>query len=179
MPRRQLDSMRSARKGFTLIELLVVISIIGILATIVLVAGEKARGQGRNAERTAAVLQYKSAIELSYDANNAYIDSELGGKACLGIYDDGTCWHGDTPPVTTSNRLDAAFEPFIQGPQRPPATNLTWDGIVYQRCDASSYEMRWFLEGKSQDCKGGTVLNGDYLGTGTTLCQFVQNHGCM
>ena len=59
-------------KGFTLIELLVVISIIGLLASIVVVAVNPARGKSRDAKRLSDMHQLKLAIEMYYDANGVY-----------------------------------------------------------------------------------------------------------
>ena len=63
---------KRAQKGFTLIELLVVIAIIGILATIVLVSLNSARAKARDTRRASDLRQVALALELSYDANNAY-----------------------------------------------------------------------------------------------------------
>ncbi len=54
------------KKGFTLIELLVVISIIGILASIVLVSMTGARASARDAERQSDIRSIGIAMEASY-----------------------------------------------------------------------------------------------------------------
>ena len=56
------------QKGFTLIELLVVIAIIGILATIVLVSLNTARGKARDTQRIATVREIQLAMEMYYDS---------------------------------------------------------------------------------------------------------------
>lgn len=58
--------------GFTLIELLVVISIIGLLASIVLVALNSARQKSRDAKRLADVNQISKALDLFYSYCAAY-----------------------------------------------------------------------------------------------------------
>jgi len=56
--------MKNIKKGFTLIELLVVIGIIGILASIVLVAVNPGRqfAQARNTQRQSDLIQITNAI---------------------------------------------------------------------------------------------------------------------
>jgi len=66
-----------AKKGFTLIELLIVIGIIGVLASIVLVAMGGARSKARDAVRQADMRQIASAMEMYYGAegSDAYLKS--------------------------------------------------------------------------------------------------------
>ncbi len=58
------------KKGFTLIELLVVISIIGLLASITVVALGGARRGGRDVRAKADLKQIQTALELCYDKSS-------------------------------------------------------------------------------------------------------------
>ncbi len=53
--------------GFTLIELLVVIAVIGILASVVMVSLNSARGKGRDARKIADFKSIATAFQLYYD----------------------------------------------------------------------------------------------------------------
>ena len=60
--------INAKNRGFTLIELLVVVAIIGLLASIVVVALGTARQGGRDTRAIADLRQIQTAMELSYDA---------------------------------------------------------------------------------------------------------------
>lgn len=60
--------LKIGTRGFTLIELLVVIAVIGMLASIVLVALGPARTRSRDAKRQADIRQIGTAMELYYDS---------------------------------------------------------------------------------------------------------------
>jgi|GEM_PF-1278058 len=62
----------SLKRGFTLIELLVVISIIGLLATIVLVAIDDAKAKARDAKRIEELISVKKALDVYYVSNGYY-----------------------------------------------------------------------------------------------------------
>ncbi len=64
--------MKKSNKGFTLVELLVVIAIIGILASVVLVSLNSARGKARDARRISDLHQVSLALENYYDSNANY-----------------------------------------------------------------------------------------------------------
>ncbi|MDE2040960.1 MAG: type II secretion system protein [Patescibacteria group bacterium] len=95
------------RKGFTLIELLVVISIIGVLASVVLVAVTNVRSLSRDAQRSENLQEVQTALELYYDS------------------------HGYYPPLSsqTNNDINYVLE------SNPPATVLsvdieTWNDLM-------------------------------------------------
>lgn len=63
--------------GFTLVELLVVIAIISILATLLLLQLGVARAKARDAKRIADSNQVRSALELWFDDNGAYLATNV------------------------------------------------------------------------------------------------------
>ena len=67
-----------AAAGFTLVELLVVISIIGILASIGLVAFNSAQARSRDVQRKSDLKQISSALELYYSDYGQYPGSSNG-----------------------------------------------------------------------------------------------------
>ena len=73
------------KKGFTLIELLVVIAIIGILASIVLVSLNNARGKARDVKRVGDMRQMQLALEGYYDDNQAYPGGDGSATSCAGL----------------------------------------------------------------------------------------------
>lgn len=62
-----LFTRKANQRGFTLIELLVVVSIIGLLASIVVVSLGGARTQSRDVKRKADLTQIQTAMELCYN----------------------------------------------------------------------------------------------------------------
>ena len=72
-------------RGFTLIELLVVISIIGLLASIILVSVSSARQKARDAKRVGDLNQTAKALENFYNDAAAY-PTGTGAPGAAGSY---------------------------------------------------------------------------------------------
>jgi prepilin-type N-terminal cleavage/methylation domain-containing protein len=93
-----------ASQAFTLIELLVVISVIGILATVVLVSFGPVQKQARDAQRKSDIKQYQNSLEMFANKGNGLYPSRTsavdasGLCAALGI--SGTCPTDPKAPTT-------------------------------------------------------------------------------
>jgi len=102
-----------ATMGFTLIELLVVISIIGLLSSIILSSLNSARMKARDSRRIADLNQIKLALELYFDANGYYPQSNCGWD-CNGYrYSTDSSW----------DLLAADLRPYIKTLPKDPRNN--------------------------------------------------------
>ncbi len=84
--------MNTNQKGFTLIELLVVVAIIGILASVVLVATKDSRNKSKDAAIKSNLTNLRSEIEIWY-YNNANSYGSYANAVCptavsTGIFSD-------------------------------------------------------------------------------------------
>ena len=66
----KMKKFTSYVRGFTLIELLVVIAIIGILASVVLVSLNTARGKGRDSHLIADVAGLRTGLEVAFNGSD-------------------------------------------------------------------------------------------------------------
>lgn len=98
------------KKGFTLIELLVVVAIIGMLSSVVLSSLNQARAGARDARRVQDIQQMLVALDLYYNANNAY---PLGGSGQNGNGCTGTSWEQGTCLKVTEDELVSSYIPAI------------------------------------------------------------------
>ena len=98
--------MKNNKKAFTLIELLVVISIIGLLATLAVVALKNAREKARDVKRVSDLRQIRTALELYYDKYNDW-PARTSDSCCDG-WDQGPCGTENTfiQPLVTVGILN-------------------------------------------------------------------------
>lgn len=71
-PQKETRLAIGGQRGFTLIEILVVVSIIGLLASVVLVGLGGFRERGRDARRIADLRSLQNGLEIYYAKNNEY-----------------------------------------------------------------------------------------------------------
>lgn len=154
------------KKGFTLIELLVVIAVIGLLASIVMVATNSVRSKARNVKRLSDIQQYLTAIEMAYDASNGASYPNPGDTAwhCLGDYGDNLCWLNGID-LGESAILNGILDDYISS---LPADEMLicgfggvstncYEGYLYHCTETNCHtiEFAWFMEGDDQSCGVG------------------------
>ncbi len=149
--------------GFTLIELLVVISIIGLLASVVLVSLNGARAKARNVRRNQDIRQFANAFNL---AINDGIILPAAGWSCISI----TCYGGWSGNPANAN-VDAVFSPYMRKPSDPADAVRGYGGYMYANAtsDWTAYNgtvytggayMTWLVEFPfaSNSCGAGVIL---------------------
>lgn len=96
---------RNNQKGFTIIELLIVIVVIGILATITIVALGGANARARDAKRESDIRAAHNALEAYYAIGNTQYPT-------LTELNDGTTVDGIDDDLRDPNAPDADTEGF-------------------------------------------------------------------
>lgn len=91
----QYASSYKKQSGFTLIELMVVISIIGTLASVIIVSLESARSKARDSSRRAALNQIQLALELYRNDHGTFQvvgSGHMGGGQGWLAYENGSTY---------------------------------------------------------------------------------------
>lgn len=110
---------KSSRTGFTLIELLIVIAIIGLLATLSVIALSNARTKANDAIKIADLKAISTALQLLYDKTGKLPLNYGGGGAC-----------SPTPEYDQSMQ-ELVTAGFLKKIPRPPANFTAANGYCY------------------------------------------------
>lgn len=156
---KPMTTRRYQALGYTLIELLVVLAIIGLLATLVLIAFSSARQKARDAVRTGDVAQLRKALEIYYNVHAAYpstvADGEIGnptdGMGCLGI--DG--WEQDTECAQPVYLGLAPRDPGSTTDGKPCRDFSAPCNYSYSQLSGEQYEIHFRLEADIGELFGG------------------------
>lgn len=185
--------MQSLHKqhGFTLIELLVVIAIIGVLASVVMLSLGTSREKSRNTAVLAQIGEYEKALNLYFSTYGEYphpsSPAQYNRRYCLGEGSVHDCWSGAN---ITGSPLETALVPdyipsapgFSQGALGSPVhiscigefgTNSGADRYNPAVCGPNKFALLFVLEGRNQDCRRATLVDGGFASTDGdyTLCR--------
>lgn len=162
-------------KGFTLVELLIVISILGILATIALVAFNSSQIRGRDAQRKSNLSEVAHALEIFYSDYNKYPPTDAG-NATGQIY--GCPYDPKTIPATVTpcawgadefRDIDAAGNTkttYMKILPKDPSSGQTY----WYRVDASGQKFQLFAH--IENTMDPSLVSTNFTCGGTNVCNF-------
>lgn len=107
-------------QGFTLIEIAIVVFIIGIIASIILIAFNQVQIDARDQRRTADVEAINNALARYYSANNEY---------------PGVCPSGDNSPCDVSYLVSTLAPQYMPSVPNDPLSSSSY---VYTRGPAAA-----------------------------------------
>lgn len=166
--------------GFSLFELVMVIAILGIIASLIMVALAESRNHSKNTTRAAQIKEFQKTFDLYFSDTGHYprFGTSESATICLGDYDDNACWENGNS-VNETSTIRNAITPHYMGQLPKIDTTLfgqdsgeLYEGMIYTHQNyGKGYMIRYFMEGNDKSC----VLDGA-VGSNVgddTLCSFV------
>lgn len=105
-----------SNRGFTIVELLIVIVIIGILASLVIIAYNGIQDRANNTQTESAVNAWRKALIQYATDNGSY---PIASNACFNETNLTNCW----PTATASAVLNNAIRPYLGNKNPLPASS--------------------------------------------------------
>jgi len=143
---------RREEKGFTIVELITVIIVIGILATIVVVAYPGYQKRNRDSERQSDVSQVASALSAYALKNNSYITT---GSGC-GLSGNGNGWLNVGPTAQYPKSISTCLQEagVLNGGTFTDPTSCTYDSGG--KCGSSGGQVFAYMKATCQ--KSGRTM---------------------
>jgi prepilin-type N-terminal cleavage/methylation domain-containing protein len=116
------------QKGFTLLEFLIVVALIGILATLTVLALRGARSETRDADRITTASQIRTSLELGFaELANYPVQAEEAGDLRLGGSEAQLLCEANGTPRFVGNEATCTGTIFTSGiiPQAPTPADGT------------------------------------------------------
>ena len=143
------------KQGFTIVELLIVIVVIGILASITIVAYGGIQSKARDVQTDAAASQIATMLELYRTENNSYPSVCVGG-------DNSGC---------NADLLSAALVPTFSNKFPSAYPNPTNAGVyAYVRGTGGSTYALYLRFDSKPDCKRGVDVAPGWWGASLPTC---------
>lgn len=156
--------------GFTIVELLIVIVVIGILATISIVAYTGIQQKARNQQTIAAVGAYAKAM-LLYSSDKGSYPIVRSPLSCMGI---GYICDGVNNGATSTQALLAELAPYMSSTPQPATSTRVNDrtGALYAQAGANYYFL--FIQENQTTCPSIGLLSehiGPDVSGGHVVCR--------
>jgi len=150
-----MEKKQNHKKGFTLIELLVVVAIMGLLASLAVVALNNARARARDARRVSDIKQVQTALELYFLDNYDYPagpDVHIGSAVsqCLSSM-GGTGWSSACDGTVYMSEVPLNPAPYDEG-----GSCTGTSAYVYSRDNSTSYHITYCIGSALGSITGGT-----------------------
>lgn len=168
-------------KGFTIVELLIVIVVIGILASITIVAYNGVQTRAENTKTINSVAAYAKTVFLYVADQNAYPISSyscLGpsGTKCANVTDSTAACNG-AGTANYNATFANALAPYTSSLPPPSTQNMNcggkqYGGAWYHSTDGKSAILHIYLRGNTTcpNTLGGWTLTSRFQQDDTTIC---------
>lgn len=158
--------MSSRRHGFTIVELIVVVIVIGILASLTIIAYNGSQRRAQGAQILAAAKEWEKLFKNYYVTNNGSYQGLFTSAGCqpyLGQSASEFTNPGCSPYFnqTIVDKLKAANGGSDVPVGKLPTLKSSYQGIRYYGVQTGDVELRFVQPGNG--CPAGTVFTNYYL----------------